>query len=318
MALLAGCSSLPVASATAVTSPAVMPVASSTATVVFSSSATLPPPATATPTASVQELETHFCEPAYQLVPGHFLLMPPIGREANQEIDSSYRYGSTANGRLEVHHGVEFVNGGGTPVLAAADGVVVFVGDDNTALIAAWPRFYGNLVVIEHALAGLAQPVFTLYGHLSEVGIAAGARVAAGDEIGRVGATGVALGNHLHFEVRVGKNSYADTRNPELWLELPEGSGALAVYILDANGEPISGLPLVITPLGDSSPGRIFLEAYGKGVNGDDVWAEQYAASGLPAGRYEVAFTYGRPYRTAVEVQAGQLTIVPFCLSPSP
>ncbi len=310
----AGCAAPPITAApTATPTPASLTPAAQ----VLASATAAPASPTATPTpAPLPGPAYHFCEPAYEIVAGHFLLAAPIGAQHNQRIDPAYRYGSTANGRFDVHHGVEFVNRPGTPVLAAADGRVVFAGPDDETEIAFWPRFYGNVVVLEHQLAGQPAPIFTLYGHLSTIAVTAGESVAVGQEIGQVGATGVALGNHLHFEVRFGENEYAATRNPELWLALPAGSGALAAYVLDGNGQPIPGLPLVITPLDEDNTRRVFLEAYGAGANSDDAWGEQYAASGLPAGRYQVALTYGRTYRAEVEVQAGGLTLVPFCISP--
>ena len=53
---------------------------------------------------------------------------------------------------------------------------------------------YGEVVVLDHGLG-----VFTLYGHLSSISVAAGATVARGDEVGRTGETGLAGGDHLHY-----------------------------------------------------------------------------------------------------------------------
>ena len=78
----------------------------------------------------------------------------------------------------------------GTPVTAAAPGVVSYAG----YLSGGW----GNLVVIDHA-----SGVQTFYAHLSQVGASVGQHVGTGTQIGRVGATGDASGPHLHFEVRV-------------------------------------------------------------------------------------------------------------------
>ncbi|TAK14423.1 MAG: hypothetical protein EPO32_01770 [Anaerolineae bacterium] len=308
--LLVGCTPVPPA-ATAV------PTAN-TAPAVISPTSTATRAVTATPTplapTSTPEVAFHFCTPPFQILTGHFVLAAPIGAEYNQSVSPGYRYGATGNGQFDVHHGVEFENRPGTPVLAPAAGVVVFAGPDDDALIAAWPQFYGNVIVLEHHFDGIAQPVFTVYGHLSTIGVTVGENVEAGQPIGQVGATGVALGNHLHFEVRFGENDYAATRNPELWIAPPEGTGALAVYVLDAAGQPVNGLPLVITRLDDESGQRTFLEPYGAGANGDDGWGEQYGASGLPAGRYRVAFTYGKPYSMDVTVDPGLLTLAAFCL----
>jgi murein DD-endopeptidase MepM/ murein hydrolase activator NlpD len=57
---------------------------------------------------------------------------------------------------------------------------------------------YGNTVVIDHGL-GIA----TLYGHLSSFSVAKGDQVRKEQELGRTGATGLAGGDHLHFEVRI-------------------------------------------------------------------------------------------------------------------
>lgn len=88
------------------------------------------------------------------------------------------------------HAGLDIAAAAGTPVAAAADGVVV---------VAGWQdRGWGQLVEIQHD-----QGVTTLYAHLSQVLAKPGQRVARGTTIGLVGATGNATGPHLHFEVRV-------------------------------------------------------------------------------------------------------------------
>src|SRR5439155_1227027 len=77
----------------------------------------------------------------------------------------------------------------GSPVPAANAGRVVFAG----AL-----GIYGNTVVLDHGLG-----VFSLYGHLSEVGVKPGAAVGRGDPIGKTGDTGLAAGDHLHFSIMI-------------------------------------------------------------------------------------------------------------------
>jgi murein DD-endopeptidase MepM/ murein hydrolase activator NlpD len=92
-------------------------------------------------------------------------------------------------GDVRVHTGVDFGASYGTPIHAAADGVVVSAGPLGG---------YGNATVIDHG-NGLA----TLYGHQSSIAVAPGQRVGRGQVIGYVGCTGLCTGPHLHFEVRV-------------------------------------------------------------------------------------------------------------------
>lgn len=93
-------------------------------------------------------------------------------------------------GIYRAHYGTDFGAPTGTPVYATADGEVVFAGRRGG---------YGNLVEIRHA-----QGYSTRYAHLSRFSINArrGTRIRQGDVIGYVGATGVASGPHLHYELR--------------------------------------------------------------------------------------------------------------------
>jgi lipoprotein NlpD len=87
------------------------------------------------------------------------------------------------------HEGIDMKAPTGTPVLAAADGEVVYAGDR--------VRGYGNMVVLQHA-----GDMLTVYAHNSLLLVHAGDRVTAGQEISRVGDTGHSTAPHLHFEVR--------------------------------------------------------------------------------------------------------------------
>jgi len=92
-------------------------------------------------------------------------------------------------GDVRMHTGIDFGAPYGTPIQAAADGVVVSAGPLGG---------YGNATVIDHG-NGLA----TLYGHQSSIAVVPGQRVRRGQVIGYVGCTGLCTGPHLHFEVRV-------------------------------------------------------------------------------------------------------------------
>jgi murein DD-endopeptidase MepM/ murein hydrolase activator NlpD len=88
-----------------------------------------------------------------------------------------------------LHAGQDISAPSGTPIRAAADG---------TVLIASVRGGYGNTTVIDHG-----HSLSTLYGHQSQLLVAEGQQVKAGDVIGRVGSTGMSTGPHLHFETRV-------------------------------------------------------------------------------------------------------------------
>jgi murein DD-endopeptidase MepM/ murein hydrolase activator NlpD len=93
--------------------------------------------------------------------------------------------------RIRAHKGVDYAAPIGTPVRAAGDGRVRFVGRQGG---------YGNVVELEHG-----SGVVTVYGHLSRFApqLRRGQRVELGKVIGFVGMTGLATGPHLHYEYRV-------------------------------------------------------------------------------------------------------------------
>jgi len=89
----------------------------------------------------------------------------------------------------KAHLGVDYGAPTGTPVRAVGDGVIEVAGPQNG---------YGNVVQIRHGGDKL-----TVYAHLSRIDVKRGQRIAQGERIGAVGATGWATGPHLHFEFRV-------------------------------------------------------------------------------------------------------------------
>lgn len=93
-------------------------------------------------------------------------------------------------GRFRMHKGVDYAAGTGTPIQAAGDARVAFVG---------WKGGYGRAVILNH---GNGRE--TLYGHLSRFAkVKPGQRVAQGTVIGYVGSSGMSTGPHLHYEFRV-------------------------------------------------------------------------------------------------------------------
>jgi murein DD-endopeptidase MepM/ murein hydrolase activator NlpD len=269
------------------------------------------PTITITPTAKTP------CDPFsadYCIADGHFIFQRPIHPPANDLVDETYLYGSTADGRREPHHGVEFPNQSGTPVYAAADGSVSFAGPDEEAVYCPWPKFYGNLIVLQHK-----DGLFTLYAHLSKIDVEAGQMVKAGTQIGEVGRTGVAIGSHLHFEVRRGNvRDYFATQDPQLWLIPAKDTngrpfGTLMVSVLDENHKLVKYAKYTIR----SSPAQSQKDVksyYGTTYSADMLNGDENAVLGeLPAGHYRIAIERnGKVYERRVEVESGKLTQVVF------
>lgn len=104
-------------------------------------------------------------------------------------VTSTFGYrGKTRRGRKHFHAGIDIVVPRHTPVMAAANGVVTFAGESGSG--------YGRIVKIDHG-----DGLETWYAHLDSYCVREGDGVPAGVEIGKVGCTGRATTNHLHFEV---------------------------------------------------------------------------------------------------------------------
>ena len=96
---------------------------------------------------------------------------------------------SPFTGRKEFHKGMDIAHREGTPILAAADGIVSFAGKKGSM---------GKVVVIDHG-----HGMITRYAHLSEVLKQRGEKIKRGDIIARMGNSGRSTGPHLHYEVHL-------------------------------------------------------------------------------------------------------------------
>lgn len=116
------------------------------------------------------------------------LIRPVVGGRVSSAY--GWRIHPILGGR-RFHKGVDFALPRGTPVQAAAAGMVVALG---------WGRGYGRYVRLRHR-----DGIETLYAHLDSIarGLRVGRRVAKGQRLGRVGRSGLATGPHLYWEVRV-------------------------------------------------------------------------------------------------------------------
>jgi murein DD-endopeptidase MepM/ murein hydrolase activator NlpD len=250
-------------------------------------------------------------------VNAYFVFQLPIEPPGTDTIDRIYPYGSTEGGTLEPHHGVEFYNASGTPVLAAADGSVYFAGDDKTQFFGPTSNFYGSMIIVKHELTGTPFSIlYTLYAHLSKEEVSTGESVTAGQKIGEVGASGSAQGSHLHFEVRVEPNDYSSTLNPELWLVPHPGNGTLAIAATDDSGKTIfPSFNVQYFPNQDQPAAKAFeVDCYApETINPRDPWGETAALGDQPAGRYRITFLWaGSWHENWVEIQSGKLTRMAF------
>ncbi|MCJ7512152.1 MAG: peptidoglycan DD-metalloendopeptidase family protein [Anaerolineales bacterium] len=242
----------------------------------------------------------------------HFYFARPIPSGAVNWPHPVYRYGSTYFGEESIHTGVDLGAEHGTPVMAAAEGEVVWVGfgvyrgeEDPTDP-------YGLAVSIRHDFGFGGEALFTVYGHLSEAKVWVGQRVAAGEVIGAVGRTGRSSGDHLHFEVRIAKNRYFESRNPELWMVPPDGWGVLAGRVLDSWGSPLPEVRLEIESLETGAIWDVYTYANAT-IHPDDVYDENFVISDLPGGAYEIRFDYaGKRHRMQLMLDPGVTNLVTF------
>lgn len=114
-------------------------------------------------------------------------------------------------GVVRAHRGTDYAAPTGTPIWAAGNGRVQFVGRKGG---------YGNVVIIDHG-----KGISTVYGHMSRFSrsLRAGRTVAQGDTIGYVGMTGLATGPHLHYEYRVKGVQKNPATLPMPTTEIPSG-----------------------------------------------------------------------------------------------
>lgn len=129
-------------------------------------------------------------------------------------ITSSYGFLRSYNSREpeEYHSGIDFGADSGSPVLAPNAGVVAWVGQT---------RRRGNGVLIDHG-----GGIFSGYYHMSEVFSTPGQVVNTGEFLGRIGATGLATGPHLHWELVV----HGVTVDPVQWIRLLDFPDPLATF----------------------------------------------------------------------------------------
>jgi murein DD-endopeptidase MepM/ murein hydrolase activator NlpD len=244
----------------------------------------------------------------------HFYFTRPIAADNVNWPLAEYRYGGVFFAPNVVHTGIDIDAPEGTPVLAAGAGTVVSAG---------WGLFsgaannrndpYGLAVVIKHDFGYKGQELYTVYAHMSAISALVGQHVETGDVIGAVGSTGATTGPHLHFEVRMGGNTFYSTYNPELWLSPPQGWGVLVGRISGEKNKLLYYQPLEVRPEPSGVPLRRALTYAEGAVNSDPYYQENLVLSDLPAGIYKLTFNYQEKIQqTWVEIFPGQVTYFTF------
>ena len=229
----------------------------------------------------------------------------------------TFPYGRDLGGDYIHHHGIDLGGSTGDRIRAGTAGEVVFAGwDEHTTL--AYPfygPFYGNAVIVRLAeplvtATGL-QDVYVLYGHLHRVRVKAGYHVAPDTIVGTLGQTGVADGPHLHLEVRIGGNEYANTVNPLLWITPPAGTGTVAVRLVSAANRIWEAARINLAANDGTVRYQTMSYQLEPGIQHDPWWGETAVFGAVREGAYTVFVTIrGERVSAPVLVTAGQTTFV--------
>jgi murein DD-endopeptidase MepM/ murein hydrolase activator NlpD len=152
--------------------------------------------------AELARLESIFSTTSvYMLWDAHTFDLPIPGGTLTSPFGAFRTFNQTFQTR---HTGWDIKAASGQPVLASADGVVVFTG---------FMEIRGSFVVIDHGLG-----VYSGYAHLSQVHVTRGQRVTRGQVLGTVGSTGRTSGAHFHWEVAVNGAFVDAAQFAALWL----------------------------------------------------------------------------------------------------
>jgi lysostaphin len=130
-------------------------------------------------------------------------------------------------GQAAMHEGIDFIAPPGSPIAAAAGGVVI---------AAEWHHAFGNMIEIDHG-----GDIVTRYAHTSTMLVKAGDIIRRGQKIAEVGSTGRSTGPHLHFEVRF----RGVAQNPAKFLQAaqPVAQAALAAQLTASAASETRGGP---------------------------------------------------------------------------
>lgn len=242
----------------------------------------------------------------------HFFLDRPIGVNAVNWPLPEYRYGYVESETENPHTGVDIDASLHTPILAAADGKVVFCGYGLALGKGNTKDPYGLAVVIRHNFSFEGQSILTVYAHMEKITVEEGQFVQTGETIGNVGITGNTSGPHVHFEVRLEKDGKYTIQNPELWMAPPINNGLLVGQIKDNYGSFLAGREIRVKSLTSDKSWKIYTYA-SQIMNNDAYYNENLALSDLPAGKYEITFQNNFKYnKLTLTISPGAVTFITY------
>ena len=160
---------------------------------------------------------------------GTFVLTSPFGNRT-----------SPFTNTVDFHSGIDLAAREGTPVLCSGGGRVVFAGRYPLRRNVRWWR-YGNVVVVAHR-----EGYLTIYAHLQEITVRRGADLRRGEELGTVGNTGWSTSPHLHYEVRVERESTGEPApvDPRIFILNYQWTGHEALLVRGRTAPALSFDPL--------------------------------------------------------------------------
>lgn len=242
----------------------------------------------------------------------HFYFARPIAVDSVNWPLPDYRYGYIYPKLGNMHTGSDIVAPLHTPVLAAAQGKVVFAGYGLLNGAGDKEDPYGLAVVIRHGFSFQNRTVLSVYAHLEITTVKVGDYVQQGDQIGNVGMTGATSGPHLHFEIRLEDGEEYLIQNPELWIAPPVGYGVLAGRVMNTYGSTLGEVKVWIKSL-DSDETWTINTYTTRMIQVDPYYKENLVLSDLPSGDYEISFYYyGRLQKQKLTIRPAAITYFRF------
>ena len=244
----------------------------------------------------------------------HFYFAAPIAAAYPGEPEWDYPYGGVFFGPNIIHTGVDLPAPRGTDVLAAGPGTIVWAGIGlYSGSSSSINDPYGIAVAIRHDFGYHDQQLYTIYAHMEEVDVVVGQWVNTGAIIGKVGSTGNTTGPHLHFEVRLGENSFYSTRNPVLWMVPPEGYGVLVGRVTADYGSTLKDHLVLVKNIQTEKTWKVYTYASDATIHSDSYYNENVALGDLPAGVYQIDIIFDGMYNLEnIQILPGQVTYFSF------